>query len=312
MSKKLAILMVVHNEKQNFEMLFNSLINQTYRDFKIFFIDNNSTDGSVSFAKELNKKYSFEIEYIELLEETGYTGGNNIGAQKALEQGYEYLFIINNDIELEKNCIWELIGLIESKNNAAAVGPIQFYWNNDKKENKIQAYGGRVDFKKQIKIGFLTGSIYETVCPNEIDKVDLIPGAALMLRGEFVKKYGLFDSDFFIYNDELDLAYKMKNAGWDCYVTKKAKVWHNHDFSSKNISGYKFMYYYMMRNRILYYYKYKFYPQLIIDIFLQVVTLPIKFKMFFKIGSISIVKYYYSGLLDGLLGKKGISDKSFD
>ena len=100
--------MVVHNEKKNFEMLFNSLSNQTYYDFKIFFIDNHSSDGSVGFAKELNKKYSFEIEYIELLEGKGYTGGNNIGAQKALEQGYEYLFIINNDIELEKNCILEV------------------------------------------------------------------------------------------------------------------------------------------------------------------------------------------------------------
>lgn len=304
--------MVVHNEKHNFEMLFNSLFNQTYSDFKIFFVDNNSTDGSVSFAKELNKKYLFEMEFIELLEETGYTGGNNIGAQMALTQGYEYLFIINNDIELEKNCIWELYSLIESKKNAGAVGPILFVWNSDKKENKIQDYGCKVDFKRQIKVGQYTGSIYEAVSLGKIEKIDMITGAAVLIRGKFVKKYGLFDPDFFIYNDELDLAYRLRKAGLNCYVTEKAKVWHNHNWSKKNIIGYRFMYYYMMRNRVLYFKKFKLYPQLLIDLFLQVVEFPVKLKMFFKIGSVSILKYYYSGLLDGLLGKKGIANKSFD
>jgi GT2 family glycosyltransferase len=312
MNKKLAILMVVHNEKHNFEMLFNSLFNQTYRNFKIFFIDNNSTDGSVSFAKELNKKYSLEIEFVELMEETGYTGGNNIGAQKALKQGYEFIFIINNDIELEKNCILELLNLIESKKNAGAVGPILLFWNIDKKINKIQDYGVMVDFKKQTKAGLYSGSLYESVSLNKVEKVDMITGAAVLIRVEFIKKYGLFDQDFFIYNDELDLANRLRKSGLDCYVTEKAKVWHNHDFSKKNIIGYRFMYYYMMRNRILYFKKFKLYPQLFIDLFLQIIYFPIKVKMFFKIGSVSILKYYYSGLLDGLLGKKGITNKSFD
>ena len=266
--------MVVHNEKQNFEMLFDSLMNQTYRNFKIFLIDNNSTDSSVSFAKELNKKYSFEIEYIELVYETGYTGGNNIGAQKALEQGYELLFIINNDIELEKNCIAELLNLIQVKKDAAAVGPILFYWNKDKKVNQVQAYGGKVDFKKQTKKAVLPNSIYESLSPNEIEKVDMIPGAALMIRGDFVKKYGLFDPDFFIYNDEMELAYRINKAGYTCYVTDRAKVWHNHDWSKKNIKGYRFMYYYMLRNRVLYYYKYKFYAQLIADVLYEIYYFP--------------------------------------
>ena len=72
------------------------------------------------------------------------------------------------------------------------------------------------------------------------------------------------------------------------------------------------MYYYMIRNRVLYFKKYNLYDRLLVDLFLQVVEFPVKLKMFFKIGSVSIVKYYYSGLLDGLLGKKGIANKSFD
>lgn len=312
MNKNLAILIVVHNEKHNLELLFNSLANQTYRDFKLFLIDNNSKDESVNFAKELNNKYLFEMDLIELSEDTGYTKGNNIGAQKALSEGYEFLFILNNDIELEKNCIKELLSLIESKKNAGAVGPIIFYWNSDKKENRIQAYGVKADFKKQIKVSLFVDSIYEHIALNETDKVDYIPGTAIMIRSEFVKNNGLFDSNYFMYNDEIDLAYRMKKAGFDYYVTEKAKIWHNHDWSKKNISGFRFMYYYMMRNRVLYFKKFKLYLQLFIDLFLQAVTFPIKLKMFIRIGSVSIVKYYYLGLFRGLLGEKWITKTKFN
>lgn len=312
MNKKIALLIVVHNEKHNLELLFTSLANQTYKHFKIFFIDNSSKDDSTNFSKYLNRTFGFEIEYIELFEDTGYTKGNNVGAQKALEQGFEILFIMNNDLELERNCIQELLNLIESKKNAGAVSPILFYWNKDKRENRIQTYGVRANFKWQTKDILFADSVYENISLKEIEKVDYVSGAALMIKSEFVKKYGLFDPDYFMYNDEIDLGYRMKKAGYDYYVTDKAKIWHNHDWSLKNISGYKFMYYYMMRNRVLYFKKFKFYPQLLIDIFLQLVTFPIKLKMFFKIGSISIVKFYYSGILDGVRGKKGIADKIFD
>ena len=168
------------------------------------------------------------------------------------------------------------------------------------------------NFKKQSKEILYAGSFYGDVTLNETERVDFVSGAALFIRGEFVKTHGLFDSDFFIYNDEMELGYRMKKAGFDYYVTEKAKIWHNHDWSKKNISGYKFMYYYMMRNRVLYFRKFKLYPQLLLDLFLQVITWSFTLKMFNKIGSISIIKYYYLGLLRGLLGEKSITKIKFE
>ena len=60
-SKKTGIVLVVTNEKHNLQMLYESLSKQTYKNFIIYFVDNNSSDGSVDFSKDLNKNFGFDI-----------------------------------------------------------------------------------------------------------------------------------------------------------------------------------------------------------------------------------------------------------
>ena len=311
-SYKLAILIVVHNEKHNLDMLFRSLFNQTFKNFRIYLIDNNSSDGSVEYAVKLNERYLFDLICITLAEDTGYPKGNNIGAEKAINDGFEYLFIINNDIELDVKCIDELLKLIFAEDKAAVVAPIIYYWNKEKTSNKIQTFGVRVNFYTQRKRLLAAGLFLESTSLPEIMRVDYVSGAALLIRSDIVKEYGLFDDSLFMYNDEIDLGYRLKKAGYYYYVTQHAKMWHNHDWTKKNIKGYKFMYYYMMRNRFLYYRKYRLHLFLLFDLFSQLFLFPFKIKMFINIGSFSIIKYYYLGIFRGVIGEKGIASIDFE
>src|SRR5271157_1047182 len=107
----IGIITVVTNEKSNLNDFYLSLISQTYNNFTLYFVDNNSADGSMDYFKELNKENSLSVKYVSLDYNSGFSYGSNKGAEYAIEDGCDYLFILNSDVVLEKNCIDELIKL---------------------------------------------------------------------------------------------------------------------------------------------------------------------------------------------------------
>lgn len=107
-------------------MLYSSLAIQSYKRFKILFVDNNSSDGSSDFSKEISDKSDLDIEYISLAENSGFAKGNNIGAEWAIEDECDYVSILNNDTELDPNGLRVLVRLAESDDSIGVVGPIVF------------------------------------------------------------------------------------------------------------------------------------------------------------------------------------------
>ncbi len=307
----IGIILVVTNEKHNLEMLYNSLAIQTYKFFKVYFVDNNSSDGSSEYFKTLNNNNKIQVDYIKLDSNYGFAKGNNIGSDAAIKDGCNYLFVLNNDTELDSYCLEELVKLCESDEKIRIAGPIFFKWTKEKRRNIIQLYGAKANFIKQKHDLIAADKCFEEINLPEILEVDYVSGGTTFCKSEVVKKIGLFEEKYFIYNDEIDLAHRAHSSGIKTFVTHKAKVWHNHNWSKKNISGYKFMYYYMTRNRVLYFKKFSLLLQLLKFLLIESITFPLKLKMFFKIGSVSIVKYYYLGLWRGLVGETGKTDLEF-
>ncbi len=308
---RIGIILVVFNEKHHLERLFLSLKRQSFQDFKIYFVDNNSSDGSVEYSIGLNNKFKFDIEYIILKENMGFAKGNNIGCAKAINDGVDYIFVVNPDMELDNNCLEVFIKYLSSQNDIGVISSVILNGNAEKHKEIIQQFGTKVNFKTQNKYNYYTNRLLRDTQLPDYFLVDYVCGGATFLKKEVYNKIGLFEEKYFIYNDEIDFGFRAKNANIKIVVTSKTKIWHHHDWSKKNISGYKFMYYLMMRNRVLYFKKFKLYLYLIYDLFLQVITFPLKVKMFYRIGSLSILKYYYLGLLRGLFGETGKSSIQF-
>ncbi len=309
--KKIGIILVITNEKHNLEMLYASLSRQTYKKFSIYFVDNNSIDGSVEYSKKINKDFDFDINYIFLNENSGFAKGNNIGAKAATLDGCDYLFILNNDTELDRDCLNQLIKLAESDPQIGVVGPIFFYWTEDKLKNKIQIYGCRVNFKTQKSEFIAHREIFEDLVLQEKLEVDYVSGGTTFLKREVFQKIGLFEEKYFIYNDEIDFAYRVQQAGYKTYVTKNAKIWHNHNWSKKNKKRHYLMYYYMLRNRYLYFRKFRLYKYLVIDMVKEILFLPIKVRWAHRFVDIKLLKFYYQGIWDGLQNKSGKADGEF-
>jgi len=308
LSTKVGIVIVTYNSQNDITRLFESIINQRYRNFIVYIVDNNSNDRTLSIIKTYQSKTSICI--ISSKANNGFAKGNNIGIKRAMDEGCDYVFILNPDMQLGNKCVDVLIDRINSDEKIGAIGPVVL--SGYEIGDVIQSYGFRANFYTQKKTLLLTGKKLTNEIQSEI-YVDYVLGGAMMMRCSMLKITGLFEEDYFMYNDELDIAYRIKNAGYKTLCVRDAIVRHYHNTEKKNKRGYNLMYYYMMRNKYLYFKKYRLYTNLFFSLIKETASLPLKIRWaVIRMKNVRLIKFYYSGLLDGLLGKKGIADKLYD
>lgn len=306
-SKKVAILLVFYNSENHLKSLFNSIEKQLFKDFRIYAIENSIQQTSV---QELLKVFPDSV-VLPPGGNIGFAKANNLLADKALSDGCENLFILNPDMELTENTIEVLVNILDTEPDAAACSSV-LLWGNERSEmNEIQLFGQNFNYRTQSKTFLFTGQRLDEVKLPEKMYVDFVNGGSLLIRSEIIRQTGLFNEDYFMYNDEIDLAFRIKKLNKKVVVTSKTKIYHHHDWTETNKSGYYLMYYYMMRNRILFFKAYNLFFNLISDYFLQLITFPLKIKWLTGLADLKLVKYYYLGLWRGLMGETGKAKLDF-
>lgn len=238
MKKVTAIVLNFKVKKDALECI-DSLKKSTYP-VKIILVDNNSEDG-ISSAVEGDK----EITFIQTGENLGYTGGNNIGIKKALSNGSDYVFILNPDTIVDKDCIKNLIHVLEENGKAGIAGPKIYF-----EEGKVIWHAGGILDKLNV-IGTHIGLDEEDKGQYEnVREVDFITGAAIMIKKQVFEKVGFFDERFFLYYEDADICFRAKQANFKIFYAPKALVWHKNARSAE--LGSPLQDYYITRNRILY------------------------------------------------------------
>ena len=313
MTNKIAIILVMYRQKHNLEMLYSSLREQTEKDFKIYFVDNDPGCSDTEYSKTLNSSFGLNIEYISAGENKGFAGGNNLGAKKAMADGCKYIFFLNNDTILDSNCLNELIKSIEGNTENAASCPIIFYWQSAKTKERVQEFGANADFNSY-RISKLYHGVnypeFESKIPDNL-QVDLLSGGATFIKTEALTKTGLWEESYFAYGDEIDLAKRIKEAGYKCIVNKKAVLWHNHKWDKENKEGYYFEYYLIQRNKFLYFRKYRLYGKMFLSYIIDGIKFPWRLIWFIKICDLRFGYYYIKGTYAGLLGHNGKPNLNF-
>lgn len=237
--KKITAIVLNFKVKKDALECIDSLKKSTYP-VKIILVDNNSEDG-ISSAVEGDK----EITFIQTGENLGYTGGNNIGIKKALSGGSDYVFILNPDTIIDKDCIKNLIQALEGEEKAGIVGPKIYFeggkiiWHAGGILDKLNVIGMHIGLDEKDK------GQYEN-----IKKVDFISGAAIMIKKEVFEKIGLFDERYFLYYEDADICFRAKQSLFKILYVPKALVWHKNARSVE--LGSSLQDYYITRNRMLY------------------------------------------------------------
>lgn len=300
---KVAILLVFFNDTEHIPMFAASLKRQSYQNIEIYAIETSSSGKSITKLLELYpqaKTFSYQGNL-------GFATGNNFLAKKAIEDGVDYLFVLNPDMELDANTIEVFIAYFKNIKNLGVISSTLLIGNT----NKLQLFGVKAYFKTQKKEAlFVNDNIEEVSLPCEL-VVDFVNGGSTFLSKEVYEKAGLFNESFFMYNDEIDFAYRVQKSGFITMVTSKTFIRHHHDWDSSNKVSYYRMYYYMMRNRYLYYKAHSLNGHLFVDLIKQIVLFPITFSWAKKTAGFKLIKYYYLGLWHGIMNKTGESQLNF-
>lgn len=241
---KTAVVIANWNGKKYLKDCFDSLSAQTYKNFKIVFVDNGSEDESADFVR---KNYP-EAEIVRLEKNTGFSRGYNIGMEKALEdKNIEFVVVLNNDTKADEECVEALVDCAKKHPEAGSIQPkvLNFF-----DQEKVDCAGILLSID-----GVATNRGYGEKDSEQYEEEAEIFGAngtaslfsrEALERTQF-KKGEYFDNSYFAYYEDVDLAWRMRLAGFKSYFCPKAIVHHVHSATAGKISGFKA--YYLNRNR---------------------------------------------------------------
>lgn len=153
---------------------------------------------------------------------SGFGAGCNTGILFTLaREGFDYLWILNNDTRVDPKSLNYMIKSAERETDVGAVGSVTFYMNNPE---KVQIWGGG-------KVSLWCGTSRHHTLPTIEAKLHYINGASLLLRRKALEEVGLFDESFFMYWEETDLCFRLRKSGWKLAVAAASKVWHKESAS---------------------------------------------------------------------------------
>jgi GT2 family glycosyltransferase len=225
-SPKVSIILLNWNGAEFTIPCVESLRLQSYDNIEIIVVDNGSVDGSRSL---LEKKFGGAIKLLPLEKNRGFTGGNNAGIELALQDGADYVLVLNNDTVAERNFVKELVALAETSGNIGVVTGKIFY--HDQKELLWFAGGivqrGLLAFKHRGLLKRDTGE-YDTVGESRF-----VTGCCMLVRREVFETVGLFDDRFFIYSEDADFSLRAFGKGYRLMYTPHAVLWHKESASMR-------------------------------------------------------------------------------
>lgn len=204
--------------------LIKSISNCPKSKFELIFVDNGSKDNSVGIAKDITKNIPIlNTRYLILDTNYGFAGAVNRGINKAK---YPWVVILNNDLTMEPNW-FKLISNTISQNQDKKI--VTFFGTVLTKDGtKFESQG--LDFKVQGKcLNISNGQPFSTKALKHDSSNALVWGASASLivyQKEIIQNIGLFDKDFFAYEEDVDLAYRLNKLGFKTLYIPRAISYH--------------------------------------------------------------------------------------
>jgi GT2 family glycosyltransferase len=257
--KNVAIIILNWNGWKDTIECLESVYQNNYPNFNVIIIDNGSTDDSINKIKEYckgklkinspfftynstNKPINYseqqpntkkpknhsnkDLILIKNPKNTGFAEGNNIGAEYALKNlKSHYILLLNSDTIVDINFLSELVKVTENDKN---IGSVQ---SKLMKSDKItfDSLGQQI----------LTWGAEEIVTSHgkcTEDKIEIFGAcaAAALYKGDLIKKIGLFDKEFFVLLEDVDLSWRIRLLKLKSFLSVNSVVYHKRGISNTN------------------------------------------------------------------------------
>lgn len=243
---KLSIIIVSYNVRYFLEQCLHSVYTAAEGlETEIFVVDNASVDGSVAMLVE---KFP-EVRLIANKLNVGFAKANN---QAILRSTGQYVLLLNPDTVIEADTLKQVVAFMDEHPDAGGLGvkmvdgkgrflpeskrglptpEVAFY-----KVSGLSAIFPKSKLFGRYHLGFLDN--------EQVNKVDVLSGAFMLLRSEALAKTGLLDEEFFMYGEDIDLSYRITQAGYSNYYFPGTRIIHYKGESTRKGSlNYVFVFY---------------------------------------------------------------------
>ena len=199
---KVSVIIINWNGREFIERCLNSIIasDMDKSGYEVIVADNASGDNSASLVRERFPG----VRLLEFKENNGFCKGNNLAASSAKGK---YLFFLNNDTRIEPWTIRKMLEEIEGDSRIGICGC------------KMVNYNGTVVFHAGIGMDFLG-------YPVRKRRPFYVEGSAMMIRKNLFDNLGGFDEDYFMFHEDIDLAWRVQISGYSIGVSEDAVVYH--------------------------------------------------------------------------------------
>ncbi|MDD5363167.1 MAG: glycosyltransferase [Ignavibacteria bacterium] len=215
-----SIIIVNYNVKDLVDNCIASIYksNNTNLNLEIFFVDNNSVDGS---SEHISNLYP-EVKIIQNKKNAGFSKANNVALRQAAGK---YILILNPDTVLEESTFDKLIKFVESEENTGAVTS-KLILGSGKLDVACRRSFPSVSVALPRILGlskmFPKSKVFSKynltyLDENETAEVDAVCGAFMFIPKKVLDETGYFDEDYFMYGEDLDLCYRIKEKGYKIF-----------------------------------------------------------------------------------------------
>lgn len=248
---KLSVIIVNYNVKYFLEQCLNSILaSQVTFEYEIFIVDNNSTDSSLEYLQP--RFTQANIHFIANNDNPGFAKANNQAIKQACGK---YILLLNPDTVLCEHVLSNVCHFMDNNPDTGAVG--------------IKTIDGTGKFLAESKRGFPTPwasfcklSGLESIFPkskifgkyslkyldeNKPHQVPILVGSFMMIRKTALDITGLLDESFFMYGEDIDLSYRIVQAGYNNYYLPERIIHYKGESTDKSDPKYTQAFYNAMR-----------------------------------------------------------------
>jgi len=246
LNHKVLISVLNYNNFESTKKCVLSILDCSLKNVEIYIVDNNSPDNSYQKLKDLFN----ELKVVKSMVNNGYAAGHKIAVNYAIENEFDFIWVLNNDLTVRKESLQKLLLAYES-NGTGVFGSITLKSENP---DVVNFGGGNTDNTKEAfdynaYEDYLLEDYYKK---TSFRKVQSIEGSSMLIPLEVIKEHGFMREDFFMYGEETDYCYRLKKHGIYSFIVPESVVVHK---GSETLKNSKHLESYYRRRNILYFEK---------------------------------------------------------
>jgi GT2 family glycosyltransferase len=255
-TSQVAIVIVNWNGYEDTIECLDSLRSLEYPNYLVIVVDNASSDDS---GRKIREKYPEHI-VIQAQSNRGFASGSNIGIQKAIEKGSDYVLLLNNDCRVHSMLLTNLVNTCESHIKIGlAGGRVDYMFPQD----KVWACGGAFNVNTGQARHFLSEKEFRGFLPTNT-WYRYMPACLLLIRRDCIEDIGLLSERLFHLAEDVEYCIRAQRRGWMVALAPDASVLHK---GSSSLARFSPLYnYYEQRNRLFVVQQYRIRTRLVYTI----------------------------------------------